>query len=85
MSKASAIINWYDYHEVNVWETEAQRFLCYLSNMQNTGLINNSRTAWPTRIVMSFFSFLDNLFQHVQDANISFQNMLNFGLGTLLP
>ena len=52
-------------------------------------MINNSRTAWPTEILMSFLSFSDNL---LQDSYFSFQsgvdnfqvgivpNMLNFGL-----
>ena len=28
---------------------------------QNNVLINNSRTAWPTQILMSFLNSLDNL------------------------
>ena len=46
-------------------------------NMQNK--INNSVNS-----VMLFLSFLDNLLQHVQNANTIFQNVLCFGLGTLL-
>ena len=37
---------------------------------QNVVLINNSRTAWPTYILMLFLSFLDNL---LQDALSFFQ------------
>ena len=29
-------------------------------NSQNDILINNSKTAWPTKILMPFFSSLDN-------------------------
>ena len=34
-------------------------------------LINNSKTVWPTRILMLFLSFLDKL---LQDAYTIFQN-----------
>ena len=30
-------------------------------NSQNNALINNSRIAWPTSILMPFLNFLDNL------------------------
>ena len=33
-------------------------------NSQNIVLINNSRTAWPTLILMLFLSFLDNLLKN---------------------
>ena len=36
-------------------------------NSQNNVLINNSRTAWPTLILMSFLSSLDNL---LKDAHL---------------
>ena len=36
-------------------------------NNQNTGLIHNSWTNWPTEILMSFVSTLNNL---LQDAYI---------------
>ena len=50
-------------------------------------LINNSRTAWPTYILMLFLSFLDNLLQDalsffkkgVDNFEIRAQNMLIFG------
>ena len=42
--------------------------------MQNIVLINDSRTAWPTKILMQLLSFSD-----------SAQYMLIFGLGALLP
>ena len=32
-------------------------------NMKKIVLISNSRTAWPTKILMPFFSFSDNLLQ----------------------
>ena len=38
-------------------------------NSQNFVLINNSRTAWPTQIVMLFLSSLVNL---LKDAYINF-------------
>ena len=38
--------------------------------MQNIVLINNSRIAWPTRILMSVLSFSDNM---LQDDYISLQ------------
>ena len=38
-------------------------------NSQNNILINNLRTAWPTSILMPFFSSLDN---YLQDAYITF-------------
>ena len=34
-----------------------------IENVQNIVLINNSRTAWPTEILMPLFSFSDNLLQ----------------------
>ena len=62
-------------------------------NVPNIVLINNSRTTWPTKILMPFSSFTDYL---LQDAYIVFQscvnkfwksirNMLNFGLGCSSP
>ena len=42
-------------------------------NSQNIVLINKSRTAWPTQILMLFLSSLDNL---LQDTYIIFQNVL---------
>ena len=32
-------------------------------NMQNVVLINDSRTVWPTNILMPFLRFSDNLLQ----------------------
>ena len=32
-------------------------------NMQSINLIKNSRTIWPTKILMPFFSFSGNLLQ----------------------
>ena len=48
----------------------------YGSNSQNTVLVNNLRTAWPTLISMLFLSSLDNLLY--LDACISFQKVDNF-------
>ena len=39
-------------------------------NSQNVAWINNSRTPWPSQILMLFLSSLDNL---LQDAYIIFQ------------
>ena len=33
-------------------------------NMLNIALFNNSRTAWHTKILMSFLSFSENLLQN---------------------
>ena len=45
-------------------------------NVQNIILINNSRTAWPSQILMPFLSFADNL---IHDACIiSKKNVDNF-------
>ena len=43
-------------------------------NSQNVVLINNSRTAWPTYMLILFLSSLDNL---LQDAYIIFQKGVN--------
>ena len=61
-------------------------------NSQNIVLINNSRTAWPTNMLLPFLSSLDNL---LQDAYIIFQKGVdnfeiahkhaNFWLGVSLP
>ena len=45
-----------------------------IKTLQNIVLINNSRIAWPSEIVMSFLSFSDTL---LQDAcYIIFQKVL---------
>ena len=43
-------------------------------NNQNIVLINNSRTAWPTYILMLFLRSLENL---LNDAYIIFQKGVN--------
>ena len=43
-------------------------------NMQNTVLINNSRTTWPTKILMPFLSSSDNW---LHDACIIFQKSVD--------
>ena len=54
-------------------------------NMRNVVLINNSRTSWPTKIIMPFWSFSGNLLQDIVFQNISdffldsAQNMPKFG------
>ena len=40
-------------------------------NILHISINNNSRIAWPTDILIPFFSFLDNLFH---DVYITFQN-----------
>ena len=59
-----------------VWEEVAIKFQYMPSsswfvdrNVQNIVLINNSRTSWPTTILIPFFSFSDNL---LQDTSILF-------------
>ena len=42
--------------------------------MQNVVLINNSRTIWPTKVLMPFLSFSDNL---PQDAYIILQKSVD--------
>ena len=37
--------------------------------MEDIAFINNSRTAWPAKILMQFLSFSDNLLQDVQVDN----------------
>ena len=53
--------------------------------MQNTVLINNSRTNWQTNTLMPFFSFSDNFLQNgyiiFDNFEIFAHNMLNNGLG----
>ena len=62
-----------------IWQTQLWHYnfgrLCSSwvidqNNILNV-LINNSRSAWPTKIAMPFLSFSDNL---LQDAYIIFQN-----------
>ena len=55
---------------------EGQAVICIIDqNMQNIVLINNPRTAWPTKLFMSFLIFLDNL---LQDAySIILQNCVD--------
>ena len=51
--------------------------------MQIIVLINNSRTAWPAKILMPLLSFSDNLLQGTYDAIIIIIIILssvNFGL-----
>ena len=43
-------------------------------NIQTIVFINNSRTAWPTKILMPILSFSDNL---LQNADIIFRNSVN--------
>ena len=42
--------------------------------MRNIVLINNLRTTWPTKILVAYFSFPDNL---LQEDYIIFQNMVH--------
>ena len=44
-------------------------------NSENIVLISNSRTTWPTYILMLFLSFLDNL---LSDAYIFQKSVDNF-------
>ena len=44
-------------------------------NMKNIVLISNSRTAWPTKILVPLLSFTDNL---LQDAHIIFQRYVYY-------
>ena len=64
-----------------VWETpkwhynfsrSSSSWVIY-QNRQNISLMHNSRTAWPTKILMPFLSFLDNL---LQVAYLIFQKVL---------
>ena len=62
----------YEYLEVNCLQNSkmalnlirlSNSFWVIVQNMQNIILINNSRSAWSTKIWMAFLSFSDNLIQ----------------------
>ena len=60
------LLKWHDYLEANclrksklLWNPSNSWVID--QNVQNMVLINNSRTAWHTKILMTFLSFSDNL------------------------